>query len=253
MTRADEIPDPSALLCEGCGYTLHDGPAPGNCPECGIPISDSLPELRHPAPWEAGQGVASIGAWLKTTGWVLFAPRGFFRHLSAIGPTRKSSIFGHVYRLLTSLLLGLAASVHFDFLAVSQTSRRIAQLEVPGLPFAIAAVLTFLAIELISLAVVYLTAWEAGYRGLRLPRPIVARAIDYHAVHLVPPAILGTVTVLAYDWLNRHDGNLAAAWIMTYIYTLAAEVIVSAGYLFVTYWAAMRNLMYANAGVVSSR
>ena len=182
---------------------------------------------------------------------MLFTPGAFFRRLSVTGRPRRAATFGHGYRLITAILLGIAASVHFDFLAVSQTSRRIEQLDVPGLTAALATAFTFGCIELISWAIVQLTAWEAAYRGLRLPRPVVARAIDYHAVHLVPPAMIGLATVLGYDWLYRRDGNLAAAWIMPYIYTLAGEVILSAAYLFITYWAAMRNLMYANAAIES--
>jgi len=33
---------------------------------------------------------------------------------------------------------------------------------------------------------------------------------------------------------------------MGYLYVLCGEVILAAGYLFMTYWTGMRNLMYAN-------
>jgi hypothetical protein len=252
MTRVADIPAPNALLCEGCGYTLHHAPTDGNCPECGKPISESSPDLRSLSPWEDGQTYTAIGGWLRTTAAALFTPRRFFRGLSVQPLTtsgnliRSSGTFGHTYRLVTAFLLGIAASVHYDFLNVSQTSRDLVRLEIPGLITTLTTALAFLSIEVISLAIVHLTAWEAAYRGLRLPRPVVARALNYHAIHLVPPALLGLGTVLAYDWLNRRDGNLAGEWIMGYIYTLSGEVIVSAGYLFVTYWAAMKSLMYAN-------
>jgi hypothetical protein len=32
-----------------------------------------------------------------------------------------------------------------------------------------------------------------------------------------------------------------------YLYLLCAEVVLAAGYLFVTYWKGMRNLLFANA------
>jgi hypothetical protein len=253
MTRVAEIPDVTALLCEGCGYTLHQAPPEGNCPECGMPISESRPELRHVSAWEDRQDYGAIRGFAVTTARALFTPRSFFRGLSIPGSTletsrvstfRSSQVFGHVYRLLSAVLLGVTASVHFDFLALSQSPRGLTQ--IPGLTAAIATAFAWVSVELLILAVVRLTAWEAAYRGLRLPRAVVARALDFHAVHLVPPALLGLVTVLAYDALMSRDANLAGEWIMTYIYTLSGEVIVSAGYVFVTYWIAMKNLMYAN-------
>ena len=90
-----------------------------------------------------------------------------------------------------------------------------------------------------------LTAWEAAYRGLRLPRPVVQRALHFHSAHYLPVALLTFLTIWSnhvliakYPSIDEHAVH--------YLYLLCAEVILAAGYLFSTYWTGMRNLMYAN-------
>jgi hypothetical protein len=68
----------------------------------------------------------------------------------------------------------------------------------------------------------------------------------FHAAHYLPVALLAFVTVFGYAWLQQHgivDGTSAT----TYLYTLCGEVVVTAFYLFETYWIGMRNIMYANS------
>ena len=90
-----------------------------------------------------------------------------------------------------------------------------------------------------------LTAWEAAYRGLRLPRPVVKRALHFHAAHYLPVALLTFLTVWGYRVLIHRFPSMDPSG-TRYAYALCAEVIVAAGYLFSTYWKGMRNLMYAN-------
>jgi hypothetical protein len=91
-----------------------------------------------------------------------------------------------------------------------------------------------------------LTAWEANYRGFRLPHPVVLRALYYHTAHWLPVALLGVITIGGYlllTILNIVDGQTTG---QAYLIVLSSEVIVAAAYLFINYWTAMRNLMYAN-------
>ncbi len=90
-----------------------------------------------------------------------------------------------------------------------------------------------------------LTAWEAAYRGLRLPRPVVQRALHYHSAHYLPVALLAFLTVVGHQALIHRDLGIDR-FAFRYLYILCAEVILAAGYLFSTYWTGMRNLMYAN-------
>ncbi len=69
----------------------------------------------------------------------------------------------------------------------------------------------------------------------------------YHAAHYLPVALLAAATVIPYHIMVTIKGAWSAnATMDLYVYGLCAEVIISAGYLFYTYWIGMRNMMYAN-------
>ena len=57
------------------------------------------------------------------------------------------------------------------------------------------------------------------------------------------PTMGGIVIIFATLWNRRLVGPSS---LISYLYVLCAQVILSAIYLFLTYWTAMRNLMYAN-------
>jgi hypothetical protein len=90
-----------------------------------------------------------------------------------------------------------------------------------------------------------LTAWEAAYRGIRLPLDVVRRGMAYHSAHYFPVALLTLMTTSGYSALLRL-GVWTEQTLPTYMYVLCAEVIIFAAYLFQTYWIGMRNMMYAN-------
>ncbi len=55
MARTTPWEDEYTLLCERCGYVIEGLPTDGDCPECGKPISESLPERRIGTPWQADE------------------------------------------------------------------------------------------------------------------------------------------------------------------------------------------------------
>jgi len=249
MTRAADIPDQAALLCESCGYTLHAVDRAGNCPECGTPISESDPGLRKMPRWEAERGLRLISAWLATSVRGLFQPSVFFRTLALPGQPNRSAWFRRSQHFVAAVLLGSAAWLHADRFGLFFW--RVGIAAGTGWAALLATLAAFIVAAYLVLAgltrlVARLSAWEAAYRGLRLPRPVVDRALDYHAVHLTPPGFIALLTTAGYALLERYNANLAGTWVMTYLVVLAAEVVLAAVYLFLTYWKAMRNLMYAN-------
>jgi hypothetical protein len=170
----------------------------------------------------------------------------------------NSRRFARIHLLATSVLLGLAGTLQLQWL-----------LDLPGLhnlvprrfDLAQTDLITPLAIGLVGLwvcgAACYgtlagvamlaarLTAWEAAFRGYRLPHRVVLRGLDYHSPHYLPVAAGAFLTVAGYQvllMLGVLDGLSAPR----YLYTLCGEVVVSAGYLFWTYWVAMRNMLFAN-------
>lgn len=59
--------DEYTLLCEKCGYVIEGLDQAGNCPECGKPIAESLPDRRVGTPWQQSPGVKSLLAtWWMT-------------------------------------------------------------------------------------------------------------------------------------------------------------------------------------------
>lgn len=247
MARVVTIPAASDLLCEGCGYVLNGLPEDARCPECGKPAAESAPQLRQPPAWEQPGSTGRVPTpmrFLDTTAAVLFRPARFFRNLPPHSDTNQAAQFARIHYGLTSLMLGTAALAHFDWFITLGGSRQFQIVrQLPLLLLCWAATYAFLRLT-IRLAA-GLTSWEAAYRGYRLPLPVVRRGLHYHSAHYLPVGLAALLTVLGYQFLlARYDLGFYSA--TTYLYVLSGEVVFFAAHLFLTYWTAMRNLMYAN-------
>lgn len=247
-SQAKQAPTNDQSLCERCGYILQGLPADANCPECGKPVRESTDPLlrrrplfeQRPGPW----------TFLATSLEVLCRPSWFFAHLITRDDHPASFWFGLIWRAMASVVLALTARAHMVWIDARTTivlPPAVAQYAI--LAYAAFAVFTvpavFLFLTGVSWIAAKLTTWEATYRGLRLPLLAVRRALRYHAVHLLPVALLALCTVEGYAALSR-AGVFSRSNDMAYLYTLCAEVVVGAIYLFFTYWAAMRNILFAN-------
>jgi hypothetical protein len=251
MLRVASIaPEEGRLLCEGCGYILSGLPAEAQvCPECGKPLAESAPELRQRPAWEEAGRPAARG-FLNTTAAVLFRPSRFYRTLATRADGRAARRFARIHVGMASLLFGTTAVLHlmwmFAQLRIGDTWKSWQAWTVAlkgGLGCTVAAYATIIILTRLAAR---LTAWEAAYRGLRLPREVVLRGLHYHAPHYLPVAGMALATVggyqllLALGWADATSGP-------RYLYIICGEVFLGAGYLFETYWAGMRNMMYANA------
>ena len=94
--------DDTTLLCERCGYTLEGLPHTGACPECGVPIRESLPAQRIGSPWQRSPGARS---WLATNIGTVRSPRDRFR--SATIEARRPFLLLTVNSFLAGLLVAL--------------------------------------------------------------------------------------------------------------------------------------------------
>src|SRR5579872_6145084 len=176
---ATQAPEETDILCENCGYMLNGLPPSGNCPECGTTIDLSVSDrFRQPALWE------SIGdprpKWLRfllTTSEIIFKPKHFFRHITSRGEVDAPYRFAQIHWAISSLLLGLAAWTHWETEQALQVLRYSPWLDVLLL-IALPLVAYIALAGTIHLAA-RLTAWEAAYRGYRLPHGVVTRALYY--------------------------------------------------------------------------
>jgi hypothetical protein len=180
--------------------------------------------------------------FLQTTAAIIFQPKKFFRALATRSDTTAARRFAMVHWGIASVLLGIAEQVHATwFLSLGAPAK---QIHAGGLVLLIVACFGFfwLTTRLASM----LTAWEARYRGIRLPPRVVRRGLYYHAAHYLPVAVAALITVVGYVFVLCRVWPRAQLWSTGYLYVLCGEVVVAAGYLFNTYWIGMRNMMYAN-------
>jgi hypothetical protein len=239
---ATVVPDETDLLCEGCGYTLNCLPQTGNCPECGKPISESVGIHRSFSEFESHPSLATL---IDTTLRVLLHPRGFYSELATRSNTDAALRFTHFHRLLASVLFALAAAGHLLWILQTLRITGVA----PLIVFAVAAIVGIPLLYLLLSGLTRLAAWlsaiEARYWGMRLPLPVVRRGMQFHTANYLPVAMLAAALVWGYRLLLE-TGILSRRFDDIYLYTLCGAVIVSAMYLFRSYWIAMRSMMYAN-------
>jgi hypothetical protein len=228
------LPAETYLLCERCGYILNGLPPGGNCPECGTPIEQSTTGRILPLWEQRDTGRSDFVRFVVTSRQIIFHPGRFFRTTTSRGDLAPAQQFARFHWFIAALLFASAAWIHWKIVFRFGIDPPRAKLLAPLFIGAFGAILftTHLAARL--------TAWEAAYRGYRLPHPVVLRAMYYHAAHCFPVALLVFLTIGGYAL------RLIPCPILAYLAILGAQVVGFALYLFATYWIAMRNLMYAN-------
>jgi hypothetical protein len=244
MTRAASVPAETDQLCEGCGYVLNGLPEDGRCPECGKPLEESAATLRRDPDWEREDAAGSrLRRFSRTTAAAIFRPTAFFRSLSVRRDRTRSLLFARVHWMIAGVLFGLSAWTHFRWIRRLNGTPDSWSDRLSLLPFVVGAFVFLAGLHRIAAA---LTTYEATFRGIRLPLPVVLRGLEYHAAHYLPVALLTAATVVGYSAFVAAAPLTASLYATVYLYVLCAEAVLAAVYLFKTYWIAMRNLMYAN-------
>ncbi len=116
MTRSFDPKDPATLLCERCGYVIDGLEESGNCPECGKPIAESLPERRTGSAW---QREGTFRSALQTHLWVLRHPVTCWDRIRVEGYFGKEQL-GHT--LIQAATLGVIPLILFAVFGYGQLS-----------------------------------------------------------------------------------------------------------------------------------
>jgi hypothetical protein len=202
---------------------------------------------REPPVWERER--LGLGSFLATTWGVLWSPRGFFRRLQTRQSNGRSRVFALLHNWISAYVLSVSAAVHL--LIVGQYPFITRAVDLSGLIlFALlgGTAMTPAAFALIAGTKRFasaLTVFEAKLHGLRMPGVAVGRALDYHAAAMLPVAVVTLLLTGIYATL-RVLHVVDAQRDMMYLYVLCGWVVLSAGYLFQSYWRAMKGVMWAN-------
>jgi hypothetical protein len=233
-----DIPPADAILCEECGYNLNG--ASGRCPECGAALERSTASGRTVTDWEAAPSPVS---WLHSRHAALWHPSRFAQTMMARAPRGRSFVFALLEFSITAAWLVMAAVQHLGVLSGRGVAMPPSFLEAAdSWPLLLLAwLLTCAGLLGLMWVTAWLTAWEAAYRGLRLPQSAAERGLHYHSVHYTTAAMTGVLLIIALRMV--HGPGLTHT---VYTWVLCGYVLLAAGYVFFTYWAFMRRLLYAN-------
>ncbi len=80
--------------CRECGYNLTGQPSDSRCPECGLPIAESIsPLCITGSPWEHRRTIGVFKAYFQTATTCLRTPRDFSRKLVLTNPNKDALLF----------------------------------------------------------------------------------------------------------------------------------------------------------------
>lgn len=245
-SKAASVPREDELLCEHCGYGLDGLAGSSLCPECGRPVADSTTsDGRSDPTWEVPGPL--LGRFWHTTGAVLISPSWFFRHIRTRSSSKPSLSFALFHHWVAAYLFALAGVTHTLTVTFNTSNWGATQVLFVTLGLGAAATPPLSTVILgIRWLAGKLSVLEARYHGMRLPEVAVTRALHYHSACLTPVAFLTALLPGTYRALQLFDLLPSGSYEMAYLYVLCGWVVLAAGYLFATYWMAMKSIMYAN-------
>jgi len=81
-------------MCDECGYNLTATPPNSRCPECGLPVIESLgPDVRRGAVWQRRREVGPWAAWRQCAAAAVLAPEAFGRRLRLLHAGTRHRFF----------------------------------------------------------------------------------------------------------------------------------------------------------------
>jgi len=104
-TPRESTPPDRTPVCETCGYDLSHTPADSRCPECGVPVDESIGAgVRQPTAWERPEGLPRLGALVRCGLAAAIRPSRFFRRMQTRRGLPRARAFMVVHFALIMLL-----------------------------------------------------------------------------------------------------------------------------------------------------
>ncbi|MEM1011318.1 MAG: hypothetical protein AAGI46_03750 [Planctomycetota bacterium] len=241
--------DDGGILCESCGYRLDGLPVEGNCPECGTPVR--LSTVDSPRTLSAFEEHNGASAFWRTTLRIWLKPAKAFATLRSRVDDQTRALgasFGRDHLMLASVPAALAMTGHLELnvgsigAAVSPGPPKFLML---GPVFLVTLLLAWSGLMLGRKLIIAVATFEARWRGMRLPGPVVRRVMDYHVAHLLPVTLMAALVVVAAN-VAFHLGLAGPATFFNYLVALCGVIVVGSVWLFWTFWLAMSNMLRAN-------
>src|SRR5258706_3495786 len=204
-------------------------PTRGQCPEGGLGMGKGLGAgARKPPAWEdTTSGHSVLWRFASTSLLAILRPRHFYQTLATRRHDQAAARFARAHWALSATLLAGALSIHAFWFQQYQVGPKL-----PGGPWIfwiMMSIATYLLLWGTTKLAARLTAWEAAYRGYRLPLPVVLRSLYYHAAHYLPVSIIAFLTVAA-NSLAVHSRWMSEGTAVRYLLILSVEVFLAAGY-----------------------
>lgn len=238
---------PRQPRCNRCGYILTGLSRDGRCPECGLPVHDSLPEARRRSSWACAAKIRrKPGAYARTM-WHVLRGRTFFRSLAVCSSLDAAVRFAVWTVLLTAVLSAIVTT----FTGALYQSTPLQELTDIALPFAVATAIVVLVLS-VGLALVALRACRLGWRD---PRPTTA-VVCYGSVLFLP--MVGLLGLCALLLLLAYEAGWTRGWLRVPIlgwvdyevlwgFGLAVSPIVAFIWALVRLRRALRDVRFASA------
>lgn len=198
--------DEFTLLCGRCGYVIEGLPGDGACPECGKPISESLPEARVGSPWQQG---ARQSSWVRTASALVRRPRETFDRVR-IERVRSDELLLRSLLLAAIIMAAAAGLTTFASMATLGSSARGPRAELWWVGSALFAVFLMVTgtVGALTLLAVLTVVEQAGIRVYGRTRkwritPDVAFVICSHAAIGWTIGALGMLIGVLGEWAYR--------------------------------------------------
>ena len=188
--------------CNQCGYVLTGLSRDGRCPECGLPVHDSLPEARRPSPWAGAARINRQPSAYARTLWQVLRPGSFFRSLAVCSSLDAAVRFA----MWTVLLTAVGCAIAVTLVAAPYHGTPLEILTNIALLFTIATAIVVFGFST-GLA---LTALRACCLGWRDPRPTTA-VVCYGSVLFLP--MVGSLWVCALLLLLAYEAGWMRGWL----------------------------------------